>query len=116
MGWFERASHVVVAGHCRVELAAALNRQRREGVFAEVDYRRILGVIDADLGEFEVVPLTGSVEARAILAMERMPLSGMDALHVGCADVARVDVFVTADARQAKAAEAAGLRAALVEA
>jgi predicted nucleic acid-binding protein len=40
----------------------------------------------------------------------------MDALHIGSAQAARVNLFVTADRRQATAAEAVGLRTQCIEA
>jgi predicted nucleic acid-binding protein len=40
----------------------------------------------------------------------------MDALHIGAARAARVDLFVTADRRQAQAAQALGLTTELIEA
>jgi predicted nucleic acid-binding protein len=39
----------------------------------------------------------------------------MDALHIGTAQAARVDLFVTADKRQAAAAQAVGLKTELIE-
>ena len=39
----------------------------------------------------------------------------MDALHIGIAQAARVDLFVTADKRQAIAAQAMGLKTELIE-
>jgi predicted nucleic acid-binding protein len=54
------------------------------------------------------VPLDEHVERFAIAAMEHGPLRGMDALHIGSALAARVDLFVTADRRQAQVARGQG--------
>jgi len=48
--------------------------------------------------------------------MEISRLRAMDALHIGTAQATRVDLFVTADKRQALAAQAVGLRTELIEA
>ena len=43
-------------------------------------------------------------------------LRGIDALHIGTAQAAQVDMFVTADKRQAVAAQTVGLKTELIEA
>lgn len=48
--------------------------------------------------------------------MQRARLRGMDALHIGSAQAAAVELFVTADRRQADAARSAGLLTELIEA
>ena len=47
--------------------------------------------------------------------MEVSRLRAMDALHIGTAKAAYVDLFVTADKRQAAAAQAVGLKTELIE-
>ncbi len=44
--------------------------------------------------------------------LEASPLRGMDAIHVGTAVACSVDLFVTADGQQARAARAQGLEVA----
>ena len=111
----ERASELVIAGHCKAEIASALNRQRHDGVATEGDYARIMAVVKADFEGFTVFALDNRVEGYAIVAMEVSRLRAMDALHIGTAKAAYVDVFVTADKRQAAAAQAAGLKTELIE-
>lgn len=112
----ERARELVVAAHCKVEITSALNRQRHEGLVSADDYLRIMAVVQQHFGAFSRVELDRRVEALAIAVMERSRLRAMDALHVAAAQVAAVDLFVTADRRQAQAAEAAGLATELIEA
>lgn len=112
----ERASEVLVAAHCKAEIASALNRQRHDGLVTTEDYRHIMRVVQGDFADFTLVALDGQVEAHSISAMEISRLRAMDALHIGTAQVARVDLFVTADKRQAMAAQAVGLRTELIEA
>ena len=109
------ASVVTAAVHCKTEVASALTRQWREGAFGDEEYERVLADIHADFDELNVMPLSIPAERYAIAAMRLATLRGMDALHVGTAQAARVDLFVTADRRQAAAAQAAGLKTELIE-
>jgi uncharacterized protein len=109
------ASAVTAAVHCKTEVASALTRQWREGAFSNEEYERVLADIHADFDELSVVPLSRQAERYAIAAMRLATLRGMDALHIGTAQAARVDLFVTADRRQATAAQAVGLKTELIE-
>ena len=110
------ASVITAAPHCKTEVASALTRQWREGAFGDEEYDRMLADIHADFDELNVMPLSIPVERYAIAAMRLVALRGMDALHIGTAQAARVDLFVTADKRQAAAAQAVGLKIELIEA
>ncbi len=110
------ALQVTAAAHCKTEVASALTRQWREGLFTDDEYGRVLHEIGLDFAELDVLPLSSLVERHAISAMRISPLRGMDALHIGTAQAARVDLFVTADRRQAMAAQAMGLKTELIEA
>ena len=112
----EGALEIVVAAHCKAEVVSALNRQRFDGMVSDADYARINAVVNGDFAEFTLVGLDSRVEAYSIAAMEKIRLRAMDALHIGTAQAARVDLFVTADKRQAQAAMAAGLKTELIEA
>ena len=109
------ASAVTAAVHCKTEVASALTRQWREGAFSDQEYDRVLANIHADFEELEVSALSGQAERYAIAAMRLASLRGMDALHIGTAQAAQVDLFVTADKRQAAAAHAVGLKTELIE-
>lgn len=110
------ASSVTAAVHCKTEVASALSRQWREGAFSDDEYTRVLANIHADFDELAVMPLSGQAERYAIAAMRVANLRGMDALHIGTAQAALVDLFVTADKRQALAAQTVGLKTELIEA
>ena len=112
----DKADAVVVAAHCLAELASALNRQRHDGLLNESDYGGIMSIMRDEFADFAVIPLDRHVEAFAVQAMQRVRLRAMDALHIGTAQAAHVDLFVTADKRQAQAARAAGLTTELIEA
>ena len=110
-----RADELVIAGHCKAEIASALNRQRHEGLLNAADYARIMAVVKADFDDFTLFALDGRVEAYTLATMEISRLRAMDALHIGTAKAAYVDLFVTADKRQALAAQAVGLIVELIE-
>ena len=110
-----QATEVTAAVHCKTEVASALTRQWREGSFSDAEYDRMLTAIHADFDELTVMPLSAQAERSAIAAMRVATLRGMDALHIGTAQAARVDLFVTADKRQATAAQAMGLKTELIE-
>ncbi|MGB4117803.1 MAG: type II toxin-antitoxin system VapC family toxin [Polaromonas sp.] len=109
------ASAVTAAVHCKTEVASALTRQWREGAFSDNEYVRVLADIHSDFDELAVMPLSSQAERYAIAAMRLASLRGMDALHIGTAQAAQVDLFVTADKRQATAAQAVGLKTELIE-
>lgn len=110
----ESAHEVCVAAHCLTEIASVLNRQRHDGLVPGDGYVRILSEVHRDFQDFTHVALDANVQALSIAAMERIRLRAMDALHIGSAQHAAVDLFVTADRRQAAAAEAAGLKTQLI--
>lgn len=111
----QQANSIVVAAHCKTELASALNRQRHDGVLAASDYAVVLADIHADFADFEQVALDRPVELLAIAAMEQHRLRAMDALHIATAQLAQVDLFVSADRRQTLAAQRVGLNTELIE-
>ena len=62
----------------------------------------------ADLGDALLCDTTPQLLQRAVRALESSTLRGMDAIHIGAAQEAEAEVFVSADARQCIAARAAG--------
>ena len=110
------ASAVVLAAHCKVEIASGLCRDMHDEALLPADYRQAIVNIEADFKDFDVRPLSAEIEAYALAAMQRMRLRAMDALHIGTAQAARVALFVTADRQQAQAARAAGLNTQFIEA
>jgi predicted nucleic acid-binding protein len=112
---FASASELLVAVHCKTEVASALLRRRREGSLPAPEFDRAWDAAQSDVADMTLVPLDARVERFAFAAMEQGPLRGMDALHVGSAIAARVDLFVTADKRQAQVARAMGIPTELID-
>lgn len=113
---FAQADGLLVAAHCQSEVAAALLRRRREGCLPEAEFERVWAAARRDIADMVRVPLDDHVERFAFAAMEHAPLRMTDALHVGSALAANVDVFVTADRRVAQVARAMGLPAECLDA
>lgn len=107
---FGEAGELLVAAHCHSEVASALLRRRREGHLSPSEFDRAWTAAQRDAADMACVPLDRHVERFAFAAMEYGFLATMDALHVGSALAADVDLFVTADRRQAKAARGLGLQ------
>ena len=112
--WVGQARPAVAAPHCKVEIYSALSRVRRDTGAGEDAYRRTCAEVERNFSDFEVISLTPVLERAAIRSLESSPMRAMDALHVGAAIVAGVDLFVTADIRQYEGAQAAGLKAVLL--
>ena len=112
---FASASELLVAAHCKTEVASALLRRRREGSLPAAEFDRAWSAAQSDVADMTLVPLDARVERFAFAAMEHGPLRGMDALHVGSAIAAQVDLFVTADKRQAQVARAMGVATELID-
>lgn len=109
MALFATASELLIAAHCKTEVACALLRRRREGSLPSTEFDRVWQATQSDVEDMTIVPLDAQVERYAFATMARSPLRGMDAVHIGSALSARVDLFVTSDRRQAQAARDMGL-------
>ena len=111
-----RADSVVLAAHCKIEIASSLSREVRDSSIDMDQYAYAMGEVAQDFIDFDVRPISPEIEVLAIAAMAHTRLRATDALHIGTAQVARVDLFVTADRKQALAAQAVGLKTELIEA
>ena len=92
------------------ELISAFRRLQREGRLTATQYQNIKGDLLADITDAIVCDTTPQVIQYAVRALECHPLRGMDAIHLGAARACAAEVFVSADARQCRAAEGLGLQ------
>ena len=113
---FDKASAVCVAPHLRLELLASASRLLRDKLLDMASHQWLLDQLTEDLGSWEVMPFSKAVEDASLRAVDAARVRAMDALHVGAAMVARVDLFVTADRRQADASRAMNIPTQLVAA
>ena len=110
------ADAIVLAAHCKTEVASSLSREMHDRSIDMVQYAHVMTEVAQDFVDFDIRAIDADIESFAIAAMARGRLRAMDALHIGTAQAARVDLFVTADRKQAVAAQAVGLKIELVEA
>lgn len=110
------ADTVVLAAHCKMEIASSLSREVHDQSIDTDQYAHAMSEVARDFVDFDVRPINPEIEALAVAVMAHHRLRATDALHIGTAQTARVDLFVTADRKQALAAQAAGLKTELIEA
>ena len=94
---------------CVPEILSALNRRLREGAIVRRQYAMAKRRLFDDVRDAEIVNLTGRVVMSSVDVLEEGPVRAMDALHIACALEWGAELFVSADLRQLRAAETAGL-------
>jgi predicted nucleic acid-binding protein len=104
------ADELVVSVLCLPEMISTMRRLVREKRISEQDYDRFKKTINEDFEDIEVVLLSPEVTANIIGCIENNQIRTLDAVHVGCALSAGVDLFVSADRNQLKAASKEGLK------
>ena len=94
---------------CYPEILSSLNRRLREGSITSEDYRFAKNRLKDELADVEILHITPEVTEQAGRLLETNVLRAMNALQIACALKWKPDLFVTADLRQVKAADRAGL-------
>ncbi|MDA2937813.1 type II toxin-antitoxin system VapC family toxin [Acidobacteria bacterium AH-259-A15] len=106
---FASADEVVVSVLCLLECRSALRRLFSGRHLTELNSQEIWEAIQADVKDVEVVELDAAILRSGLQLIDRPGLRTLDALQLACALRGRCDLFVTADQRQAQAAENSGL-------
>ena len=109
LAWCDRATEICLSAIALPEIISALCRLQREGKLIPQQYRQIKSLLLADVEDIAISDVTATVIQHAFSCLENNVLRGMDAIHIASALALRVDVFVSADARQCEAATNAGL-------
>lgn len=94
---------------CVPEMLSALNRKVREGVLLQADYSELKQAIAQDIADAQIVNLGTDVLRHTVVLLEQNTLRSLDAMHIACALEWGAERFVSADKRQLKAAQNAGL-------
>ena len=110
----DQAEQLVICVLCLPELISTLSRLVRERKLTGGDYHKLRDLVFSEIEGAEICCLTPEVVARSISCLENNVLRAMDALHLGCALVAEVDLFVSSDLQQIEAAGREGLKVAEV--
>jgi uncharacterized protein len=108
--WCDQATELSLSVIAIPEVVSAFCRLKREGFLSAAKYRRLKADLMADIADALICDTTPEVVQHAVFALERHPLRGMDAIHVGAAIASQSEVFISADVRQCAAAKALGLR------
>lgn len=114
LSWCDQATELCLSGIALPEIVSAFCRLLREDLVSPVQYRHLKTMLMADISDAAICDLTPEVIRHSIISLEKNVLRGMDAIHLGSALALKVDLFVSADARQCDAAAQAGLRVVLV--
>ena len=112
--WCERASELALSVIAVPELISAFRRLQREGRLTDAQYQIIKRDLMLDIADALICDTTPQVIQHAVKALESYTLRGMDAIHLGAALACTAEVFISADARQCRAAEAFGLQLVLL--
>lgn len=102
------AVHCAAIGH--VEVAAALHRKLREGVFGDAAFREIMAQFEDDCsrGLWTWIPVTAAVLASTVAAVRQVPksvfLRAADAIHLACARGSGFTEIYTGDQHMTTAA------------
>ena len=110
LSWCDQATELCLSGIALPEIVSAFCRLLREDLVSPVQYRHLKTMLMADISDAAICDLTPEVIRQSIIRLEKNALRGMDAIHLGSALALKVDLFVSADARQCDAATQAGLR------
>ena len=110
LSWCDQATELCLSGIALPEIVSAFCRLLREDLVSPVQYRHLKSMLMADISDAAICDLTPEVIRQSIIRLEKNAMRGMDAIHLGSALALKVDLFVSADARQCDAATQAGLR------
>jgi len=110
LSWCDQATELCLSGIALPEIVSAFCRLQRENRLSPLQYRQLKSQLLADIGDAAICDLTPEVIRHSIIGLEKNVLRGMDAIHLGSALALKVDIFVSADARQCAAVMQAGLR------
>lgn len=110
LSWCDQATELCLSGIALPEIVSAFCRLQRENRLSPLQYRQLKSQLLADVGDAAICDLTPEVIRHSIIGLEKNVLRGMDAIHLGSALALKVDIFVSADARQCAAVMQAGLR------
>ena len=92
------------------EIVSGLNRQLREQVLTDRNYREVKRQMLEDVHDATILQITPAVVSRSVKLLENNVLRAMDALHIACALEWKADLFITSDKRQLDAAKNLGLQ------
>lgn len=110
----QEAEHVTLSILGIPEVISAFGRLYREGKISQKKFKKLQGALYSDIEDVQLINITMEVISTTVQLIRQYPLRTLDALHIACAKAGEADLLITADQRQAKAAEGIGLKTLLV--
>ena len=97
----------------KVEMRSLTARRKRSGYFDAETQGKVLATFEGDIASGHLVLVPHTMESFAIAesplgTQPKIPLTSLDALHLGVMRLANIDVLATADRVMAQAADALG--------
>lgn len=108
------ASSVILSIITSVEVSSAFSRSKREKKITSSQLKLLKLEFSKDLNAAEIVELYPRVISQSKQCLERTALRSLDAIQLASAIVAEVDLFITSDERQIKAAKAFKVKSVLI--
>lgn len=99
---------------CIPEVISAMNRRKKESLITEAEYHLTKQALLQDASDADIINLIPRIVGKTIFLLETEDLKTLDAIHVASALEWKAELFVSADVRQSKAAQNAGLKTEVV--
>ena len=107
---FIQTDEVFVSMIALPEVISALTRQRIEKKITREQFNERKSQLIADFQDFNVCDLTPQVISQTLYLIEGYFLRTLDAIHLASAIETKMELFVSSDARQLKAARAVKIK------
>ena len=99
-----------ISSLCPPEAISVFCRLKRENKINEDEYVFLKESLFKDIEDANVITISPKVVSFAVSVLEKSPVRGMDAIHIGCAMMLQPEIlFVSSDSKQISAAENIGL-------
>jgi predicted nucleic acid-binding protein len=105
LGIFEDSYDIRVSAVTKAEAISAFNFRRHRGDISKAEYVRCIDSFFEDFKDFEVVPLSESVESRVQKLAEKYGHKALDNIQLASALVMKPGKFVTSDKKLGSIAE-----------
>ena len=102
---FLEAKEIFICVIALPEIISALSRNKKEKKITPEQYDIGKRELAMDFVDFKVCDLIAEVISKTVYLIEKYSLKTLDALHVACALVAEVDMFISSDRKQLSAAQ-----------
>ena len=103
---FAQTDQVFVSIIALPEMVSALARKKNEKKVTADQFNERKSELITDFQDFSVCDLTPEVVSQTLYLLERYSLRTLDAIHLSSAVVMKMELFVSSDTRQLKAAGA----------